>query len=375
MCSGISSASVAWRQLGWETAWLSEIERFPCALLAHHYPDVPNLGDMTTIPARVRAGEVEAPDVLIGGTPCQAFSVAGARAGLSDPRGQLVLSFVDLANAIDTQREEHGLSPCIILWENVPGVLSSKDNAFGCFLGALAGEDDELQPPGKKWANAGCVFGPQRTIAWRTLDAQYFGVAQRRRRVFVIASARADINPLDILFESGSVRRDSAPIRKAGEETAGTLASRTGAGGFPGTDEACSGYVQAYGGGNTSGSIDVGTCLTAHGTRLDFDSETFAVAAFQSSQSGVRLSDVHATLDANNGPRRHNGALVGFRARRLMPIECERLQAFPDNYTLVPFNGKLAADGPRYKGLGNSMCVNVTLWLGQRIEDHCGWLA
>jgi DNA (cytosine-5)-methyltransferase 1 len=248
VCSGIEAATVAWHGLGWRAAWLSEIESFPSALLAHHYPDVPNLGDMTKIARKVLIGEVAAPGVLVGGTPCQAFSVAGLREGLSDERGQLTLSYVRLLDAIDYVRGRAGDRPAVAVWENVPGVLSSKDNAFGCFLGALSGEDEELQPPGKKWANAGCVFGPARTIAWRVLDAQYFGVAQRRRRVFVIASARKDFNPADVLFEFDGVRRDFAPSREAGQETAGTLASRTGAGGFPGTDEACSGYLQAFGG-------------------------------------------------------------------------------------------------------------------------------
>lgn len=188
VCSGIEAASVAWGHLGWRPAWFSEIESFPSAVLAHHYPTVPNLGDMTKIAERIRVGEVEAPEVLVGGTPCQAFSVAGLRGGLSDSRGALTLSFVELANEIDRTRIANGFEPGIVVWENVPGVLSSKDNAFGCFLAGLAGESCELQPPGGKWANAGCVLGPQRAVAWRILDAQYFGVAQRRRRVFVVAS-------------------------------------------------------------------------------------------------------------------------------------------------------------------------------------------
>ena len=244
VCSGIESASMAWEPLGWRPAWFAEIEPFPCSVLAHHWPDVPNLGDMTTIAARVRTGEISAPDVLVGGTPCQAFSVAGARAGLSDPRGQLTLSYVELADAIDAVRAVRGQPPVITVWENVPGVLSSKDNAFGCFLGALAGESCELEPPGGKWKNAGCVFGPQRAIAWRVLDAQYFGLAQQRRRVFVVASARKGFDPTAVLFEREGVRRDSPPSREEGQEPAGTLAARTEGGGFPGTDEACSGYLQ-----------------------------------------------------------------------------------------------------------------------------------
>ena len=235
VCSGIEAASVAWHPLGWRAAWLAEIEPFPSAVLAHHYPEVPNLGDMTTIARRVLAGEIEAPDVLTGGTPCQAFSVAGMREGLADERGQLTLKFVELANAIDHVRGLAGLPPCIIVWENVPGVLSSKDNAFGCFLAGLAGEDDQLQPPGRRWENAGGVYGPARAIAWRTLDAQYFGLAQRRRRVFVVASSRNGFDPAAVLFEWQGLRRDSAPSRQAGK-VAPTIPAHSTDGGGLGTD-------------------------------------------------------------------------------------------------------------------------------------------
>lgn len=219
ICSGIEAASSAWVPLGWEADWFSEIEPFHCSVLAYHYPHVPNLGDMMQIAEWVAEGWVSAPPVLIGGTPCQAFSVAGLRGGLSDPRGGLTLEFVKIANEIDKKREENGEQPSIIVWENVPGVLSSKDNAFGCFLGALAGEDCELVPSGKKWTNAGVVYGPQRTIAWRVLDAQYFGVAQRRKRVFVIASAGA-VDPSEILFEFDGLRRDTPPSRETWKNSA-----------------------------------------------------------------------------------------------------------------------------------------------------------
>lgn len=214
VCSGIEAASVAWESLGWKPAWFAEIEAFPSAVLAYHWPEVANLGDMTKIAAAVRAGDVEAPETLVGGTPCQAFSIAGLRNGLDDARGQLTLSYVELANAIDDKRRERGEEEAIIVWENVPGVLSSKDNAFGCFIGALAGEDCELQPAGRKWTNAGCVYGPERVVAWRVLDAQFFGVAQRRRRVFVVASARNGFDPAAVLFELNSLRRNTPPRRE-----------------------------------------------------------------------------------------------------------------------------------------------------------------
>jgi DNA (cytosine-5)-methyltransferase 1 len=233
VCSGIEAASVAWHPLGWQAAWLSEIEPFPSAVLAHHYPDVPNLGDMTLLPERILSGEIEAPDVFCGGTPCQAFSVAGLRNSLDDARGNLSLTFVGIANAIDHVRSVRSDAPAIIFWENVPGVLSTKDNAFGCFLAGIAGENNPLEPPRGKWTNSGYVLGPKRTVAWRVLDAQYFGVAQRRRRVFVVASARADFDPAKVLFEFDGVRRDTAPSREAGQRIApyvtnGPPFSRTG---------------------------------------------------------------------------------------------------------------------------------------------------
>lgn len=163
VCSGIESASIAWEPLGWSPVWFAEIEPFPSAVLAHHWPRVANLGDMCRLPVLITAGLIAAPDILVGGTPCQAFSVAGMRGGLEDERGQLTIKYVEVANAIDKRRPRG--KECVIVWENVPGVLSSKDNAFGCFLATLVGENDELKPPGKRWSNAGIVFGPQRVAA------------------------------------------------------------------------------------------------------------------------------------------------------------------------------------------------------------------
>jgi DNA (cytosine-5)-methyltransferase 1 len=242
VCSGIEAASVAWHPLGWRAAWLAEIEPFPSAVLKHHYPEVPNLGDMTALPDRIRSGEIEAPDLFCGGTPCQAFSVAGLRRSLDDARGNLSLTFCEIADAIDSVRLAAGKPASIIFWENVPGVLSTADNAFGCFLAGLAGEDDPLVPPGGKWTNAGCVLGPQRAVAWRVLDAQYFGVAQRRRRVFVVASARDGFDPAAVLFEFDGVRRDIAPSREA-RQVAPTIPARSLGGGGLGTDFDCDGGV------------------------------------------------------------------------------------------------------------------------------------
>ena len=205
VCSGIEAASVAWEPLGFKPLWFSEIENFPCAVLAYHWSDVPNYGDMTGLTEKILNRKIPAPDILVGGTPCQAFSIAGQRGSLSDERGNLTLELVRILNAIDFVRKQDGKRPAILVWENVPGVLSTKDNAFGCFLGAIAGEDIPIQPAGKKWTGAGFVSGQKRNIAWRTLDAQFFGVPQRRRRIFLVASARKDISVAKILFEPESV--------------------------------------------------------------------------------------------------------------------------------------------------------------------------
>jgi len=440
VCSGIEAASKAWEPLGWKPAWFSEIEPFPSAVLAHHWPEVNNLGDMTKIADAVRAGEVEAPDVLVGGTPCQAFSIAGLREGLSDDRGQLTLSYVELANAIDAKRRECGDQEAIIVWENVPGVLSSKDNAFGCFLAGLAGESSELQAAGGKWTHAGCVSGPERVIAWRVLDAQFFGVAQRRRRVFVVASARKGFDPAAVLFELDSVRRDSAPRRETQKAVAALTARGVGTRGAD-DNQAQAGHLIAFGGGNTAGHIDVATACTAHGIRLDFDTETFAVHGTQDPDTNCELahtlgrnngqenaciafsykdngadatSDLSPTIRAGNHDKSHansgqppaiayafkagQGAkaggigyaeeqsptltsassgtnlapavMHGVAVRRLTPVECERLQGFPDNHTMIGWRGKDATecpDGPRYKAIGNSMAVPVMRWIGERI--------
>lgn len=381
VCSGIEAASTAWEELGWRAAWFAEIEKFPSLALEQLWPNVPNLGDMTAIAAAVIAGSVPAPDVLVGGTPCQAFSIAGLRGGLSDQRGQLTLSFVQLANAIDTARSFRGKPPCVITWENVPGVLSTNDNAFGCFLGALAGEDVPLEPAGRKWSNAGYVLGPKRAVAWRILNAEHFGIPQRRRRVFVIASARDGFDPGKVLFEFDGVRRDTAPRREAGQDVAGSVTASLGRRGGQPDCGSTPGHLQpvAYGGGRTSGSLDVAACLTAKGQRLDFEVETFALQAvsvfdpLQVTSPTNRSNptpDLCHTLPKKAEPPIAYGARM--RVRRLMPVECERLQGLPDGHTAVTVRGKPAADGPRYKAIGNSMAVPVMRWIGRRIDAEIG---
>ncbi len=301
VCSGIEAATVAWHPLGWTPAFFAEIEPFPSAVLSHHYPSVPNHGDMTKF--------VNWPDatinLLVGGTPCQSFSVAGLRGGMADPRGNLTLTYLAVT---DRYRPEW------LVWENVPGVLSSnRGRDFGAFLGGLG----ELG------------YG----FAYRVLDAQYvrvdgFGraVPQRRRRVFVVGYL-GDWRPAAaVLFERESLCGNAAPRREARQDVAPTLSARTRGGGGLGTDFELDGGLVC---------VPLAAALLSHGTRLDPAFETF-IPTYR----GVR---------------------------RLTPRECERLQGFPDGYTLVPYRGRFAADGPRYKALGNSMAVNVMRWIGHRI--------
>ena len=255
LCSGIEAASVAWEPLGWQPAWFAEIEPFPSAVLAHHWPHVPNHGDMTQLVGKILNGSVEAPDVLVGGTPCQAFSVAGLRGSLDDERGNLTLVLIRILDAIDFIRARNGQPPCILVWENVPGVLNTKDNAFGCFLGGLAGENLPLEPAGKKWTNAGAVLGPTREIAWRVLDAQFFGVPQRRRRIFAVASARA-IRPAEILFERQGQAGHPAAGSEAGQDPAAFVESSFGA--YKQSTVCCT--VRASGGAVQGGSETLLAC-------------------------------------------------------------------------------------------------------------------
>ncbi|MBB2819017.1 UNVERIFIED_ORG: DNA (cytosine-5)-methyltransferase 1 [Rhizobium esperanzae] len=295
VCSGIEAASCAWHPLGWLAVAFSEIEKFPSAVLKHHYPDVPNLGDFTKINVNT-LGRV---DILAGGTPCQAFSVAGLRQSLADARGNLSLEFVRLAHELAAR---NGLRN--VVWENVVGVLSTKDNAFGCFLAGLVGADSPIEPPARgRWPSAGMVSGPKGRAAWRILDAQYFGVAQRRRRVIVVADFGNGADPAAVLFEQDGVRRYSPPSREAGKDVAAYSASSIGSY----RDAEVSGADRAAGGDNGGGSenlvaiasvgnrqsgpLDVATAVNAHGGphgRLDFESETF-------------VAHVAATLDASYG--------------------------------------------------------------------------
>ena len=220
LCTGIDAAAEAAKGTPFHSVFSAEIEPFPCALLANRYPDVPNLGDMTKLHGADLAQY--GARWWIAGTPCQDFSVAGLRAGLEGDRGNLTMLLVRLMNEHDDYVELDG-AKINLLWENVPGVLSDRGNAFGCFLAALAGEASPLEPPGGKWTDAGYVLGPRRAIAWIVKDAQYFGLAQRRRRVFLVAGPRDGADPRKILFEFQGLRRDTPPSRETGADVAGTL--------------------------------------------------------------------------------------------------------------------------------------------------------
>lgn len=378
VCSGIEAATAAWHPLGWQPAFFSEIEAFPRAVLAHHYPSVPLHGDFTTI----KGTEYEPIDLLVGGTPCQSFSVAGLRGGLDDDRGNLALEFLRLA---DRTR------PRWLVWENVPGVLSSNGGRdFGSILGGMV----ELG------------YG----IAYRVLDAQYFGVAQRRRRVFVVGYLGDWRRAAAVLFERHSLQGHPAPRREAGEKPAPTISARPTGGGGLGTDFDLDGGLvadtptvganQTYGfpGEIVASTGNVSHCLNAGGMgRQDYETET--IIAFHAEAQADQLpttsrdtsisdslttsqhaavafeGDIARTLSARHdgSPCADRGPNVvavphNMQVRRLTPRECERLQGFPDDYTLVSYRGKTAADGPRYKALGNSMAVPVMRWIGERIK-------
>jgi len=434
VCSGIEAATVAWHSLGWTPVFFSEIEPFPCAVLAHHYPDVPNYGDMTKFKEWPNADF----DVLVGGTPCQSFSVAGLRKGLEDPRGNLMLTYLAIAERY---------RPQWIVWENVLGVLSSNGGRdFGTFLGALG-------HLGYGWA-------------YRVLDAQWFGVAQRRRRVFVVGYLGDWQRAAAVLFESESVRRDTPPSRETGQDSAKCLTASLGmrldptSETFPIAPTLCANDGHKWG---SNQCVDEGKAIVervaetlmatdhkgpGHNRDHNFVAQPIPYDFFQitapvnrqSRKPGdpchtlARDNDAHATIvqpvygiDAEQncseeligtlrshqsggyegarvaqpvttfstpaigcikedhvasaithntgaGGETQNPAFVfqTMQVRRLTPVECERLQGFPDGYTNIPWRKKPESpDGPRYKALGNSMAVPVMRWIGERIQKKC----
>jgi DNA (cytosine-5)-methyltransferase 1 len=389
VCSGIEAASVAWEPLGWAPVAFAEIEKFPSKVLAHHYPRVSNLGDMT----KFRGWGIErgAVDLLVGGTPCQSFSVAGLRKGLDDPRGNLALTFISM---VDYNR------PKWVIWENVPGVLSSSGGRdFGSFLGALG--------------QLGYGF------AYRVLDAQYFGVPQRRRRVFVVAHSSGDSRrAAEVLFEPESLRGDSQKGNRKGQKstsspassvdangiqrTVGTLCADTHPGAYSGQDAYTGRLVPVMyenhpndsritapvdpsptvaarwgtGGGNTpliAHEFKIrGGCEGGGKGYLGTDEKVFTLSTTQDQwiaqafnhQSGGDMRGIDLREYPQLQAHQQTSVLHGMAVRRLTPTECERLQGFPDGYTdIMPET----PDGPRYKALGNSMAVPVMRWIGSRI--------
>jgi DNA (cytosine-5)-methyltransferase 1 len=380
----MEAASVAWHPLGWQPVGFSEIEPFPCAILKHRFPNIPNYGSLTEY--RQWPLEPGAIDLLVGGTPCQSFSVAGLRKGLADPRGNLCLMFLGIADK---------LKPRWVVFENVPGLLSSAGGRdFGSFLGALV----ELG------------YG----FAYRVLDAQHFGVPQRRRRVFVVACLGDWRAPAEVLLESDCVRRDPKKGRAKGQGPAAGAEGGVGADHqqpvvidraafnqgqnaqyephiaesevmdslvargphavgqpipFRKSKRACSTtdnetWVEADA-SNTLNNFDLGDTRTTHAV---------VGAVYENHAQDSRVSgplEVAPTVAAKFGTGGGNVPLVGAMAvRRLTPVECERLQGFPDNWSRISWKGKpedQCPDGPRYKACGNSMAVPVMRWIGERI--------
>ena len=424
VCSGIEAASVAWHDLGWEPQWFSEIEQFPSEVLKYRFPHVPNLGDMTTINQNPIADERPI-DLLVGGTPCQSFSVAGLRKGLADPRGNLMLTFLSIADKF---------RPKWVVWENVPGVLSSNGGKdFGTFLGALG----ELG------------YG----FAYRVLDAQHFGVAQRRRRVFVVGYLGDWRVAAAVLFESESLQGNTKPSRKKREEVTANAEGSVGTTGIPNVcptigcelakqvnnqmimnaeaffhvvnpqpiaysfDALSSNSMKSSNPNSGCRAVDVAKTLDTttpepsknqggiaiaqpiafepgkmqrlgygysdNGTSPTLRSEPgdnqLAVAQplyYESHPQDSTVNgpkDVADTVSARYGTGGGNTPLVQqpMAIRRLTPKECERLQGFPDDWTKIPYRNKEAdqcPDGPRYKACGNSMAVPVMRWIGERIN-------
>jgi DNA (cytosine-5)-methyltransferase 1 len=381
VCSGIEAATVAWHPLGWNPVGFSEIESFPSQVLKHHYPTVPNLGDMT----KFKEWQIESNiDVFVGGTPCQSFSVAGLRKGLDDPRGNLMLTYLAIAKQY---------RPRWLVWENVPGVLSSADGRdFGSFLGGLAI----------------CGYG----FAYRVLDAQYFGVAQRRKRVFVVGYL-GDWRPATaVLFERESLCGNPAPRREKGQEVAGTIAARfgisrnnheecvtqrvyenhpadsrvkelegvcstvtsrwgTGGGNAPMVSQTIQETVGAlcadshpggYSGQDAYTGRLIPQAIAAYSIREDAKANTFSATELEVSTA---LKALQPSTQSHHAQTFISEQVA---VRRLSVTECERLQGFPDHYTDIKPKGRATPDGPRYKSLGNSMAVPVMNWIGQKIQ-------
>lgn len=419
ICSGMGAPETAMPH--WDWSFGSEIEKAPRAVLKHRYRmedarfshDGPKLwGDFTTIRVRhlLRLG-IALPSFMVAGKPCQAFSVAGGRMSLDDARGNLTMEFLRLAHSFRRAGSLDGF-----LWENVPGILSMPDNAFGCFLAGIVGADAPLVSPLKRgrWSVSGMVDGPLGKAAWTVKDAQFFGMAQRRERVFVVASFVDWLDPAAVLFERAGLHGNPAPSRETGEGVAHDISpSLTGSGrgverGGESRGQEPVIAVQAFGGGNRSGPIEKAACLTAKGQRINFEVETFVThtlrgEGFDASEDatgregGSQFEGPHETANIRAAPGGSSRSYVAdqWAVRRLMPTECERLQGFPDGFSAIPYKRrKIAADeaeqsalggasvwrdgdqwftdcmadGPRYKMIGNSQAVPCIRWILERVE-------
>ncbi len=333
VCSGIEASQLAFQPYGFKQLWSSEIADFPSKVLDYHYSDIPNMGDMENIPDLILEKKIDAPDILCGGTPCQAFSLAGWKNGLLDKRGQLTMTFIDIADAIDSIRSKKNQDSAIILWENVEGVLNDKTNAFGNFISGLAGLDDEIKV--KKWTKSGFLKGKTRNVAWRVLDARFFGLPQQRKRLFVLAGGK-NFRPDKVLFEIDN-ENVLKIIKSENTKPIDTFDLFSN----PKPKE-----------GNHQESIFY---KDGHKFEIFRDYTDCLYSAYATKWNGNAAA--------------YNGSLYlaqNDRIRRLIPIECERLMGFPDNYTLIAGN----SDTNRYHAIGNSWAVPVVKWIGKKIYNY-----
>lgn len=331
VCSGIEAASFTLMPLGVTPLWLSEIAEYPKRFLKHKYPGHPNLGDMNNIPGMIQNAQIPTPDLLVGGTPCQAFSLAGWRNGVNDERGQLTLKYIDIIDAIDARRKEKGDSRAVFFWENVEGTLTDKTNAFGCFLAGLAGLEEPVNV--SRFKSSGILYGPVRNIAWRVLDAKYFGVPQQRKRVYVLGGG-LDFHPENVLFEMGHLFQDPYKLRESIPCATTDLFGQQ----EPVINQNAIRELRREINGH---DIEVFRCYSdclyaAYGTKWNGNAAAFNGSLFIS-QDG--------------------------RLRRLSPVECERLMGFPDGYTSIA-NPRLTN---RYQATGNSWAVPVIRWIMNRL--------
>lgn len=335
MFSGIEAASLAWKQLGWECVAFSEIEKHPCSVLAHHYPDVPNLGDITQI-TQQQIESLGHVDAVVFGFPCQDLSQAGKRAGLETEEGEVTRSglFYTAMRIVRWSKARWAIA------ENVPGIFTNKKGAdFAAVAGEMAGANPDIPKGG--WKNSGFILGRDGLVEWATLDAQYFGIPQRRRRVFIIRDIGNWTGRPPLLLEPESLLGYPAPCREEGQEIAGPLGGSSQSGGFRTTDLDNSGaFIPCWwDGGQVSQTLD---------------------AVLYKGQTMPEKNRFPAVLVGIDAPKGFHIAV-----RRLTPIECEHLQGMPDNHTKI---NEKTADTPRYKAIGNSFAVPVVRWIGERIQ-------